>query len=110
MKQNFVLLLGGRKKGEGYDGLFKKLANNSYLKEIVVYGESKDDLYSLAMSLDFHTIMRIGELLALKWSDFEEDSFRIQRQFYLVLLDRRKMFRNQIEKIYCSQLFQNRPG
>lgn len=42
--------------------------------------DKKNDLYSLAMSLDFHTIMRIGELLALKWSDFGEDSFRIQRQ------------------------------
>ena len=56
MKQNFVLLLGGRKKGEGYDGLFKKLANNSYLKEIVVYGESKDDLYSLAKNLSIENI------------------------------------------------------
>lgn len=49
-------------------------------KKLLKHLDNKNDLYSLAMSLDFHTIMRIGELLALKWSDFDDDSFRIQRQ------------------------------
>lgn len=48
--------------------------------KLLNYLDDKDDLYSLAMQLDMYTIMRIGEVLALKWSDFKEDSFRIQRQ------------------------------
>lgn len=32
-----------------------------------------DDLYSLAIKLDFCTIIRIGELKVLKWSDIKDD-------------------------------------
>ena len=38
-----------------------------------------DDFYSLAILLDFHLILRIGELKGLKWSDIHGDFIRIQR-------------------------------
>ena len=38
-----------------------------------------DDFYSLAILLDFHLVLRIGELKGLKWSDIHGDSIRIQR-------------------------------
>ncbi|MGL5436904.1 MAG: tyrosine-type recombinase/integrase [Lachnospiraceae bacterium] len=38
-----------------------------------------DDFYSLAILLDFHLVLRIGELKGLKWSDITGDSIRIQR-------------------------------
>lgn len=38
-----------------------------------------DDFYSLAILLDFHLVLRIGELKGLKWSDIHGDFIRIQR-------------------------------
>lgn len=38
-----------------------------------------DDLYSLAIKLDFHLILRIGELKGLKWDDIKGDFIYIQR-------------------------------
>lgn len=38
-----------------------------------------DDFYSLAICLDFHLVLRIGELKGLKWSDIHKDSISIQR-------------------------------
>lgn len=38
-----------------------------------------DDLYSLALKLDFHLILRIGELKGLKWSDIKGDYIYVQR-------------------------------
>lgn len=40
-----------------------------------------DDIYSLAIQLDFHMVCRIGELLALRWSDINGNFIRIQRQY-----------------------------
>lgn len=42
-------------------------------KKIINYLSDKDDLYSLALKLDFHLILRIGELKGLKWSDIREN-------------------------------------
>lgn len=38
------------------------------------------DMYSLAIQLDFHLVLRIGELLALRWTDIEGDYIHIQGQ------------------------------
>jgi integrase len=38
-----------------------------------------EDFYSLAIKLDFHLVLRIGELKGLKWSDIYGDYIRIQR-------------------------------
>lgn len=40
---------------------------------------SNDDLYSLALKLDFHLILRIGELKGLKWSDIKGSYIYVQR-------------------------------
>lgn len=41
-----------------------------------------DDIYALAVRFDFQLIARIGELLALKWSDITDDNYiHFQRQF-----------------------------
>lgn len=38
-----------------------------------------NDFYALAILLDFHLILRIGELKGLKWSDIHGETIRIQR-------------------------------
>ena len=38
-----------------------------------------NDIYSLAIKLDFHLILRIGELKALKWSDINGNFIYVQR-------------------------------
>lgn len=38
-----------------------------------------DDFYSLAILLDLHLVLRIGELKGLRWSDIHGDFIRIQR-------------------------------
>lgn len=41
-----------------------------------------DDIFALAVRFDFQLIARIGELLALKWSDITNDNYiHFQRQF-----------------------------
>lgn len=41
-----------------------------------------DDIYALAIRFDFQLIARIGELMALKWSDITPDNYiHFQRQF-----------------------------
>ena len=49
------------------------------LKIISALSERTDDFYSLAILLDFHLVLRIGELKALKWSDIHGNFIRIQR-------------------------------
>ena len=49
------------------------------LKIIESLSARTDDFYSLAILLDFHLVLRIGELKGLKWSDIHGDSIRIQR-------------------------------
>lgn len=49
-------------------------------KQLLDYLKQKDDIYSLAIQLDFHLVLRIGELLALRWSDIEGDFIHIQNQ------------------------------
>ena len=48
-------------------------------KIIDLLSSQTDDVYSLAILLDFHLILRIGELKGLKWSDIHGDFIRIQR-------------------------------
>lgn len=38
-----------------------------------------DDFYSLAIKLDFHLVLRIGELKGLRWDDIQGDYIYIQR-------------------------------
>lgn len=45
-----------------------------YLKDV-------DEIYSLAIQLDFYMVCRIGELLALRWSDIQGDFIHIQSQY-----------------------------
>lgn len=42
--------------------------------------KENDNIYSLAIQLDFCLVLRIGELLALKWSDIEGNNIHIQSQ------------------------------
>ena len=49
------------------------------LKIIEALSADSDDFYSLAILLDFHLVLRIGELKGLKWSDIHGDTIRIQR-------------------------------
>lgn len=48
-------------------------------KKIIDHLSDKSDLYSLALKLDFHLILRIGELKGLKWSDIRGDYIHVQR-------------------------------
>lgn len=63
-----------------------KAENNNILpfteierKRIINHLSDKDDLYSLALKLDFHLILRIGELKGLKWSDIRGNYIYVQR-------------------------------
>ena len=63
-----------------------KAENNNILpfteierKKIIDHLSNKDDLYSLALKLDFHLILRIGELKGLKWSDIRGNYIYVQR-------------------------------
>lgn len=47
---------------------------------LIINHLSDDDFYSLSIKLDFHLVLRIGELKGLKWSDiYNGDFIRIQR-------------------------------
>jgi integrase len=47
---------------------------------LIINHLSDDDFYSLSIKLDFHLVLRIGELKGLKWSDIDNNDFiRIQR-------------------------------
>lgn len=46
---------------------------------IIYHLQSQTDRYSLAILLDFHLVLRIGELKGLKWSDISGDTIRICR-------------------------------
>lgn len=43
--------------------------------------EDSTEIYALAIQLDFFMVCRIGELLALRWSDIQGDYIRIQSQY-----------------------------
>ena len=46
---------------------------------VIEHLANETDFYSLAILLDFHMVLRIGELKGLKWSDIDGESIRIQR-------------------------------
>ena len=56
-------------------------------KKLLDYLKNNNSIYSLAIQLDFQLVIRIGELLALRWSDIENGNLHIQAQ----LLTERKM-------------------
>ncbi len=62
---------------------FKAEENNikPYTEEerLKIINHLGDDFYSLAIKLDFHLILRIGELKGLKWEDIEGDTIYIRR-------------------------------
>lgn len=49
-------------------------------EKLLTYLQTVDNIYSYAIQLDFCLVLRIGELLALKWSDIENDMIHIQGQ------------------------------
>ena len=49
-------------------------------EKLLSYLAANDDMYSLAIQLDFQLVIRIGELLSLRWSDIEGDNLHIQSQ------------------------------
>jgi integrase len=49
-------------------------------RKLIIQLLSNDDFYSLAIKLDFHLVLRIGELEVLKWIDIRNKyNIRIQR-------------------------------
>lgn len=67
---------------------YKQFPYKSENRDIFPYTEEErmliinhlgDDLYSLAIKLDFYLIIRIGELKGLKWTDIRGNFIRIQR-------------------------------
>ena len=40
-------------------------------KKLLAHLTGNDDMYSLAIQLDFQLVARIGKLLSLRWSDIE---------------------------------------
>ena len=71
---------------------FKPVNNDDVLtvaerKKLLAYLADKNDIYSLAIMLDFQLVARIGELLSLRWCDIEGTNIHIQSQ----LLPERKM-------------------
>lgn len=56
-------------------------------KKLLSNLEKDDSIYSLAIQLDFQMVVRIGELLSLRWSDIKDGNIHIQSQ----LLTQRKM-------------------
>jgi integrase len=51
--------------------------------KLLKYLEKIDNIYSLAIQLDFHIIARIGELKSLEWSDVSGNTIRIQTQLLM---------------------------
>lgn len=62
---------------------FKAEENNikPYTEEerLQIINHLGDDFYSLAIKLDFHLVLRIGELKGLKWDDIKDDTIYIRR-------------------------------
>lgn len=49
-------------------------------EQLLNYLKADNSIYSLAIQLDFCLVLRIAELLALRWSDIEGDNIHIQGQ------------------------------
>jgi len=47
---------------------------------LLEYLADNKNMYAFAIRLDFHLVIRIGELLALRWSDISENYIHIQGQ------------------------------
>lgn len=64
-------------KAENHD--IRPYTEEERLQIIAALSEQSNDFYSLAILLDFHLVLRIGELKGLKWNDIHGNSIRIQR-------------------------------
>jgi len=53
--------------------------------QLLAYLECDDGIYSLGIQLSFHLVIRIGELLALRFDDIDGSSVRIQGQYLSVV-------------------------
>lgn len=53
-------------------------------QQLLNYLKTINTIYSLAIQLDFHVVIRIGELLSLRWTDMEGDFLHIQTQYLTV--------------------------
>lgn len=49
-------------------------------KKLLAHLAGNDDMYSLAIQLDFQLVCRIGELLSLRWTDISNGNIHIQSQ------------------------------
>ncbi len=49
-------------------------------KILLEYLKNNNEMYSLAIQFDFHMVLRIAELLALKWDDIRGDNIYVQKQ------------------------------
>lgn len=49
-------------------------------EQLLKHLSGNNSIYSLAIQLDFCLVLRIGELLALRWSDIEGGNIHIQKQ------------------------------
>lgn len=49
-------------------------------RALLTYLANDNDMYSLAIQLDFQLVARIGELLSLKWTDIVDGNLHIQSQ------------------------------
>ena len=66
MRKPTVLILGGKDKGLGYDGLFEKIKKSS-VKEVIMTGESKFALFESASRSSFKNLSVIDDFyLAIK--------------------------------------------
>lgn len=65
---------------------FKPVNNNDDVftvadrKKLLEHLANNDDMYSLAIQLDFQLVCRIGELLSLRWTDISNGNIHIQSQ------------------------------
>lgn len=65
---------------------FKPVNNNDDVftvderKKLLSYLVDNDDMYSLAIQLDFQLVLRIGELLSLRWSDIAYGNITFQKR------------------------------
>ena len=62
MKERFILLLGGREKGGGYEELFNKIKENRLVKEVILYGEARYFLYEISKKEEIGEVCVVNNL------------------------------------------------
>lgn len=75
INSNTILLLGGCDKGSGYERLFKQIASNEMITQVILFGQSREKLHtiatnqgvkSLSLVADFETAVKLSFLLEQK--------------------------------------------